>query len=102
MKIYPLAYSESETSVITSISVSKLQKSRKEPYTSIKKGSIPPFVKIDGSVRYKWEDVMDFMDSLESVAKPHDNILVQQSMSKNKNQALNSPEAPFLKRCKFN
>ena len=101
MQIFPLAYTEKETSKITSISVSKLQKSRKEPYTDIKKGLVPPFVKISGSVRYKWEDVMDFMDGLESIAKLEDEHIIEYRLKKDINHSVNSPATPFIDRLNF-
>lgn len=101
MKIFPLSYTEKETSVITSMSVSKLQKSRKEPQTDIKEGKAPPFVKINGSVRYKWEDVMDFMDGLESVAELEDEKIIERKSKKEINHSINSPAAPFINRLNY-
>jgi hypothetical protein len=37
----------------------------------------PPFVRINGSVRYKWEDVMDFMDGLVSVARLENKDIIE-------------------------
>jgi len=106
MKIFPLVYTEKETSLITSISISKLQKSRKEPFTNIKEGTAPPFIKINGSVRYKREDVMDFIDNLTSIAKPHDaggddNNEKKSITNKKNNSAVNSSVAPYIDRCDF-
>ena len=70
MNIFPLAYTEKETSAITRISVSKLQKSRTEPYSNIKSGKCPPFYKEDGVVLYRWVDVMDFMAERKIIGKP--------------------------------
>ena len=70
MKPFQLAYNELETSHVTQISVSTLQKSRKAPYTNIKNGKCPPFYKNGGSVLYRWADVMEFMDNRNVIGKP--------------------------------
>ena len=100
MNIFPLAYTEKETSAITRISVSKLQKSRTEPYSNIKNGKCPTFYKDDGKVLYRSIDVMQFLDERKVIGKS--------DLKKNVNietvppmQAINTPVSPFIERINF-
>jgi hypothetical protein len=90
MKSFQLAYNELETSHITRISVSTLQKSRKAPYTNIKNGKCPPFYKNGGSVLYRWADVMEFMDNRKVIGKPE--VKSQSNKAKSKGPSLQEPK----------
>ncbi len=99
MKLLALAYTEEETSQITCISKSALQKSRKAPYTAIKSGKYPPFYKDGGSVLYRWVDVMDFMDDREVIGKPE--VKAEKEETVQPNRTVNSPAAAFVSRLNY-
>jgi hypothetical protein len=99
MKLLALAYTEEETSQITSISKSALQKSRKAPYTAIKNGKYPPFYKDGGSVLYRWADVMDFMDNRTVIGKPEKEVKKEQVVKPK--STVNSPANAFFHRLNY-
>lgn len=104
MKIYPLSYSEEEASVIINMGLSKLQKTRKAPYTQILNGEAPPFYKDGGSVRYRWEDVMEYMDSRTLFGKPKKKDKKEEEPKEETvqpNRAINSPASPFINRLNY-
>lgn len=100
MKIYPLSYSEEEASVIINMGLSKLQKTRKAPYTQILNGDAPTFYKNGGSVRYRWEDVMEYMDSRTLFGKPKKKEEKKEETVQ-PNRAVQSPATPFINRLNF-
>jgi len=83
----PLLLNEKETSILLCVSVSKLQKSRTKSSNLIAIGKLPPFVKLDGLVRYVRTEVEDFVVKLvrhgfednrqyvNKISKPEKNIL---------------------------
>lgn len=100
MKIFPLSYSEEETSIIINMGLSKLQKTRKAPFTQILNGNAPPFYKDGGSVRYRWIDVMEYMDNRPLVGMPTKKE-EQKEKTVQPNRAINSPAAPFINRLNY-
>ena len=80
--------------------LSKLQKTRKAPHTQILNGEAPPFYKDGGSVRYRWEDVMEYMDSRTLFGKPKKKE-EQKEETVQPNRAVKSPAAPFINRLNF-
>ncbi|KGJ91606.1 hypothetical protein [Thalassotalea sp. ND16A] len=70
----PYLLNEKETSKLLCVSVSKLQKSRSKSSNLIAERKLPPFVKVDGLVRYVHAEIIEFVNGLKRHGKGSNEI----------------------------
>ena len=88
----PLLLNEKEAAIVLNISLSKLQKSRSKASDLIARRKVPPYVKIDGSIRYVKSDLDNFqvqpcyvLDNRKKKSQPHKTEIRTVDVSKNEN-----------------